>query len=93
MENLNIVCYDISSPKTARKLRKALSPYDIGGQKSVRYCVLSDHQIYDILDFSSKIMNKHTDSLFIFSPTKDSIRQINLGTARDISLKTSFYFT
>ena len=70
MENasrtLFLVCYDVSCPKRLNRVRKYLTGYKIGGQKSVFECWLTPGDLIEVRVTLSGLLDPATDRAHIF---------------------------
>ena len=86
-----VVAYDISKNKTRAKVRKILSEWNLGNQKSVYECKLTLEQAEELfLQLSYEINTKTDNLLMVFLEPKRKILYKGLG--KDTSIDKKMFF-
>ena len=89
LNNITIVCYDITSDKLRREIDKCMKDFGIRVQYSVFLCSLDSVDIERCRDRLLKVLNKYddkkeaNDSLIIFGRVKQSNIDCLLGNVEE----------
>lgn len=80
MRTLYLVCYDISCAKRLYQVRKYLSGFRVGGQKSFFECWLTATELHDVLNKLMTLLDLNADRAHVFQLDPRNQRDL-LGVA------------
>lgn len=83
---LVIVSYDVSEPRTLNRIRRNISSFAIGGQKSFYECWVTPVELEHLAEKINQLLNKETDRIHIFELHENEYA-LFLGEARRQSIE------
>ena len=78
---LYLVCYDIADPARLNRVRKYLTGYKVGGQKSFFECWLTAAELTEVCRTLGELMDAQEDRAHVFQLDPRMARDL-LGQAR-----------